>query len=104
MIHNKIDIPLSQKFKGCSFGQYRAEHGMRLLDGSLLSAPHGITIINAASLDAVNTGFKFIRSHTFFQTVKYSADSTFCAPVKKKCKKQLFLCKDHGQQRFMGIP
>lgn len=28
MIHNKIDIPLSQKFKGCSFGQYRAEHGM----------------------------------------------------------------------------
>ena len=40
----KIDIPLSQKFKGCSFGQYRAEHGMRLLDGSLLSAPHGIDV------------------------------------------------------------
>ena len=69
MIHNKIDIPLSQKFKGCSFGQYRAEHGMRLLDGSLLSAPHGITIINAASLDAVNTGFQFFRVTKFRATI-----------------------------------
>ena len=69
MIHNKIDIPLSQKFKGCSFGQYRAEHGMRLLDGSLLSAPHGITIINAASLDAVNTGFQFFWVTKFGATI-----------------------------------
>lgn len=27
---------------------------------------------------------------------KIGTDGTFCAPVNKKCKKQFFLCKDHG--------
>ena len=45
------------KFKGCSFRQYHAEHGMRLFDGSFLSATHWITVINAASLYAGNSSF-----------------------------------------------
>ena len=50
-------------------GQYHAEHGMSLFNGSFLPALHWITIINAASLYAGNSGLQFFWNTKFRATI-----------------------------------
>jgi len=45
MIYDQIQIPLSKETEILSLGENIAEHGMRLLDSTLLTAAHRITVI-----------------------------------------------------------
>ena len=58
-----------EKFKGSSFRQDHAEHGVCLFNAAFLSASHGITVINVGSLDTGNTGFERIRITEFSASV-----------------------------------
>lgn len=124
MTRNQIQIPLCKKRKRRSFGQNHAEHGMSLLKTAFLTAPHGITIVDAGSLQFIDTGFKsfritklrssiredvfeygseLIRAHTLFQTVKHQTDSSFCAPVHEKSQKQFFSGEKESENRLFRV-
>lgn len=48
MIYNKVHVPLRQKFKGGTFGQYHTKHGMCLSDGPQILQKHaGVLCKNA---------------------------------------------------------
>lgn len=122
MIYDHVHIPLGKELKTGSFRKDHPEHGMSLFQTAFLAALHRVTIVNAGTLHTVHAGFQcgwaaefgtsvsqdifecrneFISSHTFFQTVKNKAYSTFCTAVHKKCEKKPLSCKKQGQEGFL---
>ena len=69
MVHDQVDIPLCQELKRSLFGQYHTEHRMYIFHTGLLTAAHGITVIDTRPDNAIDTDFQRIRIPEFCSAV-----------------------------------
>ncbi len=111
MVYDQVHIPLGKEFKTCAFRQYHAEHGMDIFNAALLTAAHGVTVIEVSPLYAVYACLQSIRitelgapvsqegmkkaqeiisANLLFQTVENGTDSALCTAVHQESKKEFF--------------
>ena len=69
MVYNQIHIPLGKELKGNTLCKIHTEHRVSLFDGTFLAAPHGVTEIDASTLDSLNPGIKIVRLAKFHSSV-----------------------------------
>ena len=119
MVYNQVHIPLGKEFEAGSFRKHHAKHRVSLLDTAFLAAPHRVTVINAGTLDSLNSSLKIVRSAEFhssvrqdifeqrqelsgarppFHTVEDHTDFTGGTAVQHESQKELFLCQKERQQ------
>lgn len=123
VVHNRTHIPLGQELETGASWKNHAEHGVCLFNAALLSAAHGITVVNAASYNSMDPVFEGLRITEFraavgqygveqsqevisaklvFQTVKDHADSPFGIAVHQKSQEQLFTGEEKRQNGLPG--